>query len=298
MFAWICPKCGKEIPPQYDGCPEWCPEYDKQKAYLKQSGPSAVEATSPIVKNLIQLDSKKMGGGTYTGATFLSGSTFAGQSAAGTAAGGEGSRFKPAAAAIAYEDTSAGLPSPQAKNMASMEDIRGGTSTPVTVSDSSGDDGEGKREMNPLLVTALATIVFIALGYAAFKYYESSKGSFGASAGLVEQTGGGGNHRLNRILSVSGLRFVPGKDKKLEARFLIVNGGAAQTPTFSGVVNIRPRDAAADETPMLSFNLDKISLGPYESREIQSPLNTAMKPYELPDGNLIRADLLITEPAE
>jgi hypothetical protein len=304
MFAWICPKCGKEIPPQYDGCPEWCPEYDKQKAYLKQSGPSPVEATSPIVKNLIELDSKnkKMGGGTYTGATFLSGGTFSGTMGVPASAPqpqDEGARYKPAAAAISYEDSSAGLPSPEARAMASMEQIRGGGGPYAGgTSATPNPDHDGRREMNPLLVTALATIVFIALGYAAFKYYESSKGSFGASAGMVQLSGSEGGHRLNRILSVTGLRFVPGKDKKLEARFVIVNSSGAQTPTFSGVVNIRPRDAAPNETPMLTFDLEKLSLGPYESREIQAPLNTNLKPYELPDGNLIRSDLLITEPAE
>lgn len=294
MFAWICPKCGKEIPPQYDGCPEWCPEYEKQKAYLKNPAPAHPEATSPILKNLMQLDSQGLGGTTYTGASYMSGATLASSRTTGTqpATGAGGPRFRPAAAAISYEETPA-IGTQGGDGMATLDEIRAN-------GQGNGDRDEARsgREMNPLLVTALATIVFLALGYAAFKYYEKSKGSFGASAGLVDQSGATGGHRLNRILSVTGLRYVPGKDKKLEARFLIVNGGAAQTPTFSGTVNIRPRDAAPDETPMLSFDISKVALGPYESREMQAPLNTTLKPYELPDGNLIRADLLITEPAD
>ena len=106
-----------------------------------------------------------------------------------------------------------------------------------------------------------------------------------------------GGHPLNRALTVTGLRFVPGKNKKLEARFLIVNSTGAQTPKFSGMVYVRPKDAAADETPLLTFELKGVELGPYESREMQAPIESSLKPYELPDGGLVRADLNILEPA-
>ncbi|MCW5962932.1 MAG: hypothetical protein KIT83_02750 [Bryobacterales bacterium] len=289
MFAWICPKCGKEIPPQYDGCPEWCPEYDKQKAYLKQTGPAAVEATSPVIKNLMQIEGGTMGGSTYTGATYMSGATVTPpRPGAAGATDAQGSRFRPAAAAISYETTPPEGSAP-GTSLKPINELRAGASE--------NEDG-GARQMNPLLVTVLAAVVFIALGWAAFKYYEKSKGTFGASAGMVDLGQGQGGHRLNRVLSVTALRFVPGKNKQLEARFVIVNGGAAQTPTFSGTVHVRPKDSAADETPMLSFDIAKVSLGPYESREMQAPLDKALKPYELPDGNLIRADLMITEPAQ
>lgn len=290
MFAWICPKCGKEIPPQYDGCPEWCPEYDKQKAYLKQAGPAKVEATSPVIKNLMQIESQPMAGGTYTGATYLSGTTLPppkpGVHAPAASSDPDAPRFRPAAAAISYEAVAPDSPT-KGTNLTPLNELRSGAA-----------EEEGGRQMNPLLVTVLAAVVFVALGYAGFKYYEQSKGSLGASAGIVNSAQPGGPHRLNRVLSVTALRFVPGKNKQMEARFVIVNGGAAQTPTFSGTVHVRPRDAAADETPMLSFNLSKVSLGPYESQEMQVPLTKALKPYELPDGNLIRADLVITEPAQ
>ncbi len=286
MFAWICPKCGKEIPPQYDGCPEWCPEYDKQKAYLKQTGPAQVEATSPVLKNLMHIE----GGSTYTGASYLSGTTAQSQipgASSSDSGDPQASRFRPAATAISYEATPPD-PSAAGNSVAPVNALRSGIS----------EDENGGRQMNPFLVTVLAAVVFIALGYAGFKYYEQSKGSFGASSGLVNSGGDQGGHRLNRILSVTALRFVPGKNKQTEARFVIVNGGAAQTPTFSGTVNVRPKDAAVDETPMLSFEISKVSLGPYESKEMQAPLNKTLKSYELPDGNLIRADLMITEPAQ
>ncbi len=287
MFAWICPKCGKEIPPQYDGCPEWCPEYDKQKAYLKQTGPARVEATSPIVKNLMQIDGGTMSGGTYTGTQYLSGATVA-PPKPGAQDNAEALRFRPAAAAISYEATPPDAAT-AGTSLAPINELRSGAVV-------SGQNGS--RQMNPLLVTLLAAVVFLALGYAGFKYYEQSKGALGTSASMVNQAGGQGGHRLNRVLSVTALRFVPGKNKQMEARFVIVNGGAAQTPTFSGIVHVRPKDAAADETPMLSFDLKGVALGPYESREMQAALSKTLKPYELPDGNLIRADLMITEPAQ
>lgn len=277
MFAWICPKCGKEIPPQYDGCPEWCPEYSKQKGYLKTTERPIVEATSPIIKNLAQLEGQQAG-------LYNPGASI--PPVESPEVTGSGPQVRPAAAAVTYEE---GIPEyvPGGRNR--------GREPAAVVSVSNGDGG--KREMNPILVTVLATIVFLALGYAGFKYYEGSKGIPGASSNVVGATGQTGGHPLNRALSVAGLRFVPGKNKKLEARFLIVNNTGAQTPKFSGMVYVRPKDAAADETPLLTFELKGVELGPYESREMQAPLETTLKPYELPDGGLVRADLSILEPA-
>ncbi|MCZ2157376.1 MAG: hypothetical protein LC114_26340 [Bryobacterales bacterium] len=276
MFAWICPKCGKEVPPQYDGCPEWCPEYSKQKGYLRSIERPLAEATSPILKNLAQLEGLKAG--VYTPGSAPPSE----EEEVPTAA--SGLRVLPAATAVTYEE---GVP----------EYAPGGDPAAQQMAVSQAGPG-GRREMNPILVTVLAAVVFLALGYAAHKYYEQSKGSPGALSNVVAAIAPPGGNPLNRVLSVSGLRFVPGKNKKLEARFLIVNSSGAQTPKFSGMVYVRPKDAAADETPLLTFELKGVELGPYESREMQAPLHTTLKPYELPDGQLVRTDLNVTEPAD
>ncbi len=280
MFAWICPKCGKEIPPQYDGCPEWCPEFDKQKAYLKNTERPMAEATSPVLKNLVQVEGKQ-GSGIYSPSSKAPPVPEPDETTTGP-------RIRPAAAAVAYEE---GVP----EYVPGSGAVRHDASVPG--SSANGGSATGSREMNPLLVTLLATIVFLALGFAGYKYYERSKGpadGVEVSAGAVSP----GGSALNRALSVAGLRFVPGKDRKLEARFLIVNNTGAQTPKFSGMVYVRPKDATADETPILTFALTGVELGPYESREMQAPLQTALRSYELPDGNLVRTDLVITEPVE
>lgn len=279
MFAWICPKCGKEIPPQYDGCPEWCPEYSKQKGYLRTTDRPIVEATSPIIKNLAQMEGQQAN--VYTPGPPPPPPMVPPEEM------GNGPRVRPAAVAVTYEE---GVP----------EYVPGGGDRSRAASDAvaAPANGEGgKRELNPLLVTVLATVVFLALGYAGFKYYERSKGTPGASSNMVAASTAHGGHPLNRALTVTGLRFVPGKNKKLEARFLIVNSTGAQTPKFSGMVYVRPKDAAADETLLLTFELKGVELGPYESREMQAPIESSLKPYELPDGGLVRADLNILEPA-
>lgn len=281
MFAWICPKCGKEIPPQYDGCPEWCPEYSKQKGYLKTTERPIVEATSPIIKNLAQLEGQQVN--VYTPGAGAPPPPVEPEEPPP----GNGPRIRPAAAAVTYEES--------VPEYVPGGGDRGREAATVVAVSAKGDGG--KRELSPLLVTLLATVVFLALGYAGFKYYEGSKGTPGASSNMVAANAANSGHPLNRALTVTGLRFVPGKDKKLEARFLIVNSTGAQTPKFSGMVYVRPKDAAADETPLLTFELKGVELGPYESREMQAPLHSTLKPYELPDGGLVRADLSILEPA-
>ncbi len=298
MFAWICPKCGKEIPPQYDGCPEWCPEFEKQRAYLKQAAPPAVESTSPVIKNLPKLEGS-VGGGptftgtTYTGATYKPGAMLPPPRPAAPDVNPEAMRYRPAPSAIAYE-TPLAPSSPPPASMPPLSDIRSQQQHPAVTE----PPAERSKEMNPFLVTLLAAVVFLALGYAAFKYYEQSKTPMGFATDAADSSGATGGHRLNRILSFSGMKFAAAKNKQIEAEFVLVNGSGAQTPTFSGTVEIRPKDAAATDPALISFALSKLSLGPHESQQLRIPVNTALKPYELPDGSMVRADFTITEPTE
>lgn len=299
MFAWICPKCGKEIPPQYDGCPEWCPEFQKQRAYLKEHATPAAEVTSPVLRNLPKMEgtiggSSAFGGSTYTGATYRPGASLPPPQpdVVPPPPSPEAMRYRPSASAIAYE-TPLTQSDQQATRMPALADIR--NQHPAAVE----PPRQQAKEMNPFLVTILAAVVFLALGYAAYKYYEQSKGPIGVPAGIASSTGtGGGSHRLNRILRFAGMKFAPGKNKQIEAQFVLANESGAQTPTFSGEVAIRPKDAAATEPALLTFALSKIVLGPHESKQMRVPVDTQLKPYELPDSSMVRADLTITEPAD
>lgn len=304
MFAWICPKCGKEIPPQYDGCPEWCPEYTKRKAHLKQATSAPPEMTSPVLKNLMQLEGRADQGPVYTGATYspaaslpaTPGSPAMPPSAspnAPTLEAAETPRYRSDSSAFAY-DTPLAKADDAGRHLPPLSEIRDvQTGRQVRV-----EAPKEKNELNPILVAFLAAIVFCALGYAAFKFYEKSSGS-GALATVGESAANApGQHRLNKIISVTGLRFVPGKNKQMEAVFLVVNNSGAQTPVVSGTVAVRAKADEATATPILSFPLTKVALGPYDSKELRAPLQTALKAYELPDGNLVRMDLLITEPAQ
>jgi hypothetical protein len=49
MFTWICPKCGREVPPSYDECPDCAPKPAKplQEAVLDQPEPQPEAAVPP-----------------------------------------------------------------------------------------------------------------------------------------------------------------------------------------------------------------------------------------------------------
>jgi hypothetical protein len=287
MFAWICPKCGKEIPPQYDGCPEWCPEFEKQRAQLKPDSAPPAEATSPILRNLPKLE------GTVSTGSALAASTYMGATYRPEASLPPPPPVvvppPPTSAAIHTQPTLSGITheAPQsgsgsaATNLPSLSDIR--SHAPTTVE----SPAEKTKEMNPFLVT----------GYAAFKYYEQSKAPLSVATETGGTTGTNGPHRLNRILSFTGMTFSPGKNKQIEVQFVLVNESAAQTPTFSGEVAIRPKDASPTEPAIITFALSKVSLGPYESKQMRIPVVTQLKQYELPDSSMIRVDFTVTEPA-
>jgi hypothetical protein len=46
MFTWICPRCGREVPPSYDACPD-CAAKDKTAAPPEQAAAQAPPAYAP-----------------------------------------------------------------------------------------------------------------------------------------------------------------------------------------------------------------------------------------------------------
>ena len=92
---------------------------------------------------------------------------------------------------------------------------------------------------------------------------------------------------MAKHLEISGVRVTPARAGSVQVRYLVVNHSAADLPEMGLDMSIRPASGGA---AILEFQAKLPSIGPYESREMTSTVKTALKPYELPDWQAVRAD--------
>ena len=114
----------------------------------------------------------------------------------------------------------------------------------------------------------------------------------GASTTLenVGAAAGPRNHPLGKHLEVSGVRVTDGKNGRYNVRFVVTNHSNAELPSLKIEVALMAKDREFFRVPATLA-----SLGPYETRELETNVRSSLKPYELPDWQVIRPVLSITD---
>ncbi len=103
---------------------------------------------------------------------------------------------------------------------------------------------------------------------------------------------------LQRYIEISGVRFAEDprhKDKTL-VHFVVTNHSDAEIMGLGGNVTIWGSTRKSEEDAEGTFAF-KADVKPMESKELEAPLNTKMKIYELPDWQNVTTDVQITAPA-
>jgi hypothetical protein len=149
------------------------------------------------------------------------------------------------------------------------------------------------------LLTILCTAGFAALVAGAYWLFGSHRAP--APSTTVESPAakpGVAASPWQKFIEVSGIRFVedPKHKDKILVKFLVTNHSESNLGSVSGNVTIWAGTKKSDEDAQGSFAFTT-SVGPYESKETTAPFNTKLKVYELPDWNVINTDLQITNPA-
>ena len=156
------------------------------------------------------------------------------------------------------------------------------------------------------LMSILFALVFGGVVYGAYTLYQTMKKeptaatreSAGAleSPSVVTATGAAKNNPLVKQIEIAGLRLTQNKAQKTEIRFLVVNHSAGEIQDVAGTLSLRARTSKKDEEPVGACAFKLASLGPYESKDMVAVLNTKLKVYELPDWQNLQAQLEITSP--
>jgi len=152
-------------------------------------------------------------------------------------------------------------------------------------------------------MTVISALAFVGIGAAAFftiQYFQKEPTTAARNAAPLENpppatasSSGKGNALLKHV-EVAGLRLMQNKARQTEVRFVVINHSGAELQNLLGNIDLRARTSKQDEEPVGVFSFKIPALGPYESREVTSVINTKLKVYELPDWQNLDHRLQIT----
>jgi hypothetical protein len=152
------------------------------------------------------------------------------------------------------------------------------------------------------LMSILFALVFGGVVFGAYSIWQNLKKEPATSQGALENpstvtaTGAARNNPLLKQIEVAGLRLTQNKAKKTEIRFLLINHSGGELQDVAGTLSLRARTSKKDEEPIGACAFKLPALGPYESKDMAAVLDTKLKVYELPDWQNLEAQLQITSP--
>jgi hypothetical protein len=277
MFTWICPQCGREVPPAYNECPD-CKERNAQAGGPIPPGPPGAQPGPPpppqpqptYYQQPPQAPPQQQPPPYYPP---------------------QPPQGQPHYAPPPQAQPHFAPPPPQAQAPPSYyppppppPPRAGGMNLPIW------------------LMTIVFALAFAGVVLGVVWLMSSNRGSAGtgpAPTATVESPAakpGAKTNPLQKHIEITGVRFVLDPKKKTLAKFVIVNHSEADINGLTGNVTIWGRTQKSEEDAQGTFSFST-NLAPFESKELTAPLNTKLKIYELPDWQNVTTDVQITAPA-
>lgn len=155
-----------------------------------------------------------------------------------------------------------------------------------------------RRAMSPAVVAGGAALGTVALLSLLYLYVLPHRGESTAKAETtrLETPGSKGSsartHPYAKHLEIGGVRIAEDRSGRAKISFMVVNHSGADLPAMQ--MDVRIQSGGRD---FFTFPVALPSIGPYEAREMSATVRTDIKPYELPDWQLIQPAVTIrTEP--
>ena len=284
MFTWICPQCGREVPPSYSDCPDCAAKAAAAGAAAPppQPPPPPPPAAQPY---------------------------YPPPPPTPAAAPPAAQPYYPPPPAQPYYPPpppppppppaqpyypAPPPPPPSQQYYPPQQPQPQPTSLPQAV-------GPSRFVLPTWLLTVISALAFVGLVAGIYWVVQAMRGgsqpatpspsveSRAAKAGVKANP-------LQRYIEVAGVRFVQDAKKNTLAKFLVINHSEADFTGLAGNVTIWGRTQKSEEDAEGSFSFTT-NLGPLESKELSAPVNTKLQIYELPDWQNVTLDLQITAPA-
>ncbi|MGO9240317.1 MAG: hypothetical protein ACLQBJ_05855 [Bryobacteraceae bacterium] len=293
MFTWICPQCGREVPPSYSECPT-CAENRQRAAHgLPPVGaspaavpPQAPPAQAPAAPQPVYQPPPP----NYP---VQAPTQFFQTSAAPPP---PQPQFPPAQGYAPQQPYAAPPPPPQPayappppqQPYAAPQPEQPVYTLPETAP---------SRGLPTWLVAIL--VAALALG-GLFLAYKLLGGKSGTAASAVKTDmaatapKGAEDNPYAKYVEVSGIRITEDEKQKIKATFVVINHSEAALPDLDLQVTLRTSSAKPEEEPLAVVNLKTGPIEANASKDISAPLKTTLRAYELPDWQFLRVSVAIT----
>lgn len=151
----------------------------------------------------------------------------------------------------------------------------------------------------PAWLAALLTLAVIGGGlFLLYRYISSDQSGANVAkkaARLETPQAQASSHPFAKYLEVTGVRLLEGKDKKLMTRFVVVNHAPADLTGFRLKVTLEAANAEPGEAVIAVVEASPGSVPAYGVKDMEAPLVTPLRVYELPDWQFVRARIEIMD---
>ena len=285
MFTWICPQCGKEVPPAYNDCPD-C---SKKAA----AGADPAQAQPPVAAQPV-----------YAPPLPPAQQPYYQQPPQAQPAPSQG-YYPPQPQAQPAQPYYPPQPQtqPQAQPPQPYYPQQPQPQAPPGYYPMPSEPGR-KLNLPVWLMTVIFAVGIVGVVFGIVSLLSTNRGSEGngpAPIAAVESPAakpGAKTNSFQKYIEVAGVRFVlDAKKKNTMAKFVLINHSETDIDGLAGNVTIWGRTQKSEEDAQGTFTFTT-TLGPFESKELSVPLNTKRKIYELGDWQNLTTDVQITAPKD
>jgi len=146
------------------------------------------------------------------------------------------------------------------------------------------------------MASLLGATLLVLLAVTSLQYFGSQNDAKASTATGSQNaaTVNGAGEALNKSVEISGLRLATTWTGKQQVRFLIVNHSDRDLSGVTVQVAVRSSDLAPGAAPILLIHAPLGSLGPYQSKEIRTDLDSGLPASALSDWQSLRTEVQVT----
>jgi hypothetical protein len=289
MFSWICPQCGRDVPPSKTDCP-FCAEQAKEAAAFAAASPPPMQVAPESQSAPWQQPPAGYGAPIPVAPTWPPHPPQAPPQQPQYAPPPQ-QQYAPPPPQQHYAPPPPQYapPPPQyARPQAPPPAAWAQTTTPT-------------RSAPPtwLVAVGFAAALLLLGGGIYYFFLRTPGGSSAEKAGLENPSNASQqkvSNPLQKYVEVVGVRMIT-EDKKPIAKFVVVNHSATEIDGLSANVTLWASTSRSEEDSVGSFSFKLPEIGANDSVDLKAPLKTKKLMYELPDWQNTTAEIQITSPA-
>jgi hypothetical protein len=144
------------------------------------------------------------------------------------------------------------------------------------------------------VVSLVVMAVLVAAGLGAMSYLlpnSSASAEPNAEPAAASETAAAASHSLSSYIEVTGFRFLVDFNGKSEIHYLVVNHSSAAVSGVTVFVTLHSVNAKPGQPPVSRFSFRAADLGPFEAKEMSSPIEKLPRSVTLPEWQELRADV-------